>query len=383
MSTMKKKALVIFTTLALACTTALSGCGNSGYDFAGSDLSAYITLPSDLTTHDYSSGLTLKGEVTDEDIQEAIDKALEELAEPVDLDENATVEDGDTVVMDYVGKLDGEAFEGGSATDSSHEVLLENSTFIDGFDAGLVGMKAGETKDLNLTFPDPYEKNPDLAGKAVVFTVTIDSIERTKAPELTDTLVTENPNIFGKDISTADAYREQVKKDLKEGYEAENKTKLINAAWKDVLESSTYTSYPDGLVDEYTDTLLDYYEHTVAAANEMHLKEYVKEQGYESVTAFKEAVVIPEAEDIIKEKLALYAAAKATGVSVTNDEAKAQAQTQYDENIAPSLSLYSSYFGISNFEDYLAYIGGIDSVKEGILFDRAFEIITGTQDTAK
>lgn len=378
MSKMKKKTLISLMALMLVLSTVLCGCNKIDYDFEGEDLSAYITLPADLKTRDFSQGLSLKALPTDEDVQKEIDKVLEKLAEPVDLDENAVVEDGDSLVMDYVGKLNGEAFEGGTATDSTHTVDIENSTFIDGFDKGLLGMKVGETKDLELTFPNPYPNNPDLAGKDVVFTVTVDSIERVKAPELTDELVAANPEEF-ESMATAAEYREHVKEHLTEEADSTNDKKLINAAWDYVLKNSTFIKYPDGLLDKYVDRYLDYYEHTVAANKNQHLKAYVKDQGYESVAAFTEAVVKPEAETALKERIALYAVAKLMEVTVTEEEVKAQAETYYKENIEPSIQFYSAYLGISSFNDYYKQVKDSPDMKESMLFDRAFAKLTGVE----
>ena len=374
---MKKKFTMIMA-LALACASVLTGCGKSDFDFESNDLSAYITLPTDTAERNYADGLTLKGEPTEEDINDKIAEALKKHAEEVELDESATVEDGDDLVIDYVGKLNGEAFTGGTATDSKHTVDIENSEFIDGFDRGMLGMKAGETKDLTLTFPDPYTNNPDLAGKEVVFTVTVDSIKRTKNPELTDELVKENPEDF-ENMATAAEYKEHVKEHLEEEIKAENDKKIINAAWKYILANSKYNAYPEGVLEQYEKTYLDYYEHTVAAKDNLHLKDYVKKQGYTSVEAFKEAVVKPEAETALKEKLALYATAKLAGVTVTQDDVKAHAEDYYKNNIEPSLAFYSAYFGISNFNDYYKQIKDDEGTKQGLLFDKTFEKLCGIE----
>lgn len=380
---MKKKALVMFTSLTLVLAMLLCGCSGKDYDFAGSDLSAYITLPSDFATHDYTTGLNLKAEPTEKDIEDEIKSVLEDnFTEPVDLDDNATVRDGDEVIMDYVGTFPGETepFEGGSASDQKHKIDLDNLKFIEGFEEGIIGMKKGETKTLKLKFPTPYTNNPDYAGKDVEFKVTIDSISRTEVAELTDDLVSNNPDIFGDDIKTAQAYRDHVKKDLEEETKNANKSKIINAAWKYVLENSTYAKYPDGLLDKYTKTYVDYYEHTVAAADGKHLKEYVVSQGYSSIESFKENVIIPKAEEAIKQKLALYACAKAMEITVTDAQAKEAAKAEYEANIVPSLQFYSAYLGISDFNSYLEYLGGLDSHKESMLFDKTFEKLTGMAD---
>lgn len=369
-----KKKLTMIMALALACASVLTGCGKSDYDFEANDLTAYITLPSDVAERNYADGLTLKGAPTEEDINDKIAEALKKHAEEVELDENAVVEDGDELVIDYVGKLNGEAFTGGTATDSKHTVDIENSEFIDGFDRGMLGMKAGETKDLTLTFPNPYTSNPDLAGKEVVFTVTVDSIKRTKNPELTDELVKENPKDF-EEMATAAEYKEHVKEHLEEEVKAANDKKIINAAWKYILDNCKYNAYPEGVLEQYEKTYLDYYEHTVAAKDNLHLKDYVKKQGYTSIEAFKEAVVKPEAETALKEKLALYATAKLAGVTISQDDVKKYAEDYYKNNIEPSLAFYSAYFGISSFNDYYKQIKDDEGTKQGLLFDKTFEAI--------
>ena len=346
-----KKKLTILLALTLALSSLLTACGKIDYDFEANDLTPYITLPEDVLTRDYTQGLTLKGAPTEDDIQKKIDEALKKHAEEVDLDENAVVEDGDELVIDYVGKIDGEAFANGSATDSKHTVDLEDSEFIDGFDAGMIGMKKGET-----------------------ITVTVASIKRTKNPALTDELVKENPEDF-ENMATAAEYKEHIKEHLEEEAETENNKKVINAAWKYILDNSTINAYPEGVLEQYIDTYIDYYTHTVAANENLHLKDYVKNQGHTSVEAFKEAVVIPEAKTALNEKLTLYAAAKLVDAKITDDDVKAYAEEYYADYIEPSLAFYSAYFGISNFNDYYKQIKDDDGTKQGLLFDKTFETI--------
>ncbi len=399
---MKKKALVILTSLTLALCSVLTACSGINYDFQNSDLTPYITLPEDLLTRDYKAGLTLEAEPTDEDIDAEIKEVMEKnFSEPVDLDETAAVEDGDKVTIDYKGILDGETepFEGGSATDYALTINLESPTFIDGFEAGLIGWTVGTTKTLNLTFPAPYENNTELSGKAVNFEVTLDKIERTEVKELTDTLVAEHPDIFddhSEGITTVAAYREHVKEHLMEDIETANNKKIINAIYKYVSENSSFSgTYPDGLLDKYIKKYLDYYEHTEAAgmtetvngqqvSTPKSLKEYVKLQGYASVDAFKEAVVVPEAETALKNNLVLYACAQKAGISITDKQAEDEAREQYksikDMYTQLGLTDLSSY-GLSTFDSYLSNYGGLDMYKQSLTFDRTFEKIAGITPT--
>lgn len=137
--------------------------------------------------------------VTDEDVDEQIKTDLIEHRTSAD-----TVERGDYVTIDFVGKIDGKTFENGSA--DNYTIEVGQNTLIDGFEDGLIGMKSGETKDLHLTFPTDYDK--EYAGKDVVFTVTVKSIERT--PELTDELAKE----LDPECNSADEYRTKTKNNM-------------------------------------------------------------------------------------------------------------------------------------------------------------------------
>ncbi len=103
------------------------------------------------------------------------DSSQDSTASSLDTTEGLEAKDGDTVNIDYTGYLDGEAFDGGSTDGAGADLELGSDTYIDGFEDGIVGHKVGETFDLNLTFPENYG-NSDLAGKEVVFTVTLNGI---------------------------------------------------------------------------------------------------------------------------------------------------------------------------------------------------------------
>ena len=179
------------------------------------------------------------GQVTEEEVDSYIQSQA--TAEEV-TDENAAVQDGDTVNIDYVGKIDGREFDGGSAQGSV--LVIGSDTFIDGFEDGLIGMKKGETKDLNLTFPDDYG-NTDVAGKAVVFTVTLNSISR--APEQDDAWVSSYTD--GKYTSMND-YRAYMKESLQEGNDEAADQQLNSDAWEQIEKTCTFLKLPKSYVEE-------------------------------------------------------------------------------------------------------------------------------------
>lgn len=210
--------------------------------------------------------------VTDEDVDEQIKTDLIEHRTSVD-----TVECGDYVTIDFVGKIDGKAFENGSA--DNYTVEVGQNTLIDGFEDGLIGMKSGETKDLHLTFPTDYDK--EYAGKDVVFTVTVKSIERT--PEFTDELAKE----LDPECNSADEYRTKTKNNMaiyrdesyaqEKGYQAlYNIEKLSDVDVSDEAiewaENLLIADYYVPAYDEYGDKSL---ADTLAEKNISFLKEHL------------------------------------------------------------------------------------------------------------
>lgn len=206
-------------------------------DLAALPIDEYVTLG------EYK-GLTLnvapKSEVTDEMIESSVmDYYYEHGSYYLTAEEfltEGTVAETDFVLIDYEGKKDGVAFEGGTAADA---VLgIGSGSFIDGFESGLVGVKVGETVDLNLTFPETYG-NTDLAGQAVVFTVTVKGL----ASFADDTIAKFELT----DIETVADYREAVKSMLE--YEAESLyyNNLNTAICNALVESSTVTKIPESI----------------------------------------------------------------------------------------------------------------------------------------
>lgn len=175
--------------------------------------------------------------VTDEDVKLSIESDLQTLAETVDVKDRAAKK-GDQVVIDYVGKLDGVAFQGGTGSD--HKIVIGEAGFIDGFEDGIVGHKTGETFDLALTFPTDYSLNPDLAGKAVVFTVTLDKIQEIVVPELSDEVATK----LNSKAKNVEEYKKLVRADLernnKETAEYTMRTDLL----KSLVKQSEIIEYP-------------------------------------------------------------------------------------------------------------------------------------------
>ena len=204
--------------------------------FEGIAAKDYVTLGQ------YTS-LTYPEEVTsvkEEDIQTRIDSIMSSHTYTNEVTDRA-VQDGDTLNIDYVGKVDGVAFEGGSTDGNGTQVTIGVTSYIDDFLEQLIGHQPGETFDIEVTFPDPYQNNPDLAGKDAVFTVTINHIVETYTYELTDDFVVDNLQKDYGYTSIADM-REKIAADLHD-------TQVYNYMIETVLENCPVSEVPQKLVD--------------------------------------------------------------------------------------------------------------------------------------
>lgn len=207
--------------------------------------------------------------VKDKDVENAVKDNLTAAATPKQI-KTGKVKKGDTVNIDYEGKKDGVAFEGGTAQGADLEI--GSGRFIDGFEDGLIDVNVGDTVDLNLTFPEVYDNNPDLAGQPVVFTVKVNYIHGTlEVPELTDEWVTANSKEGSK---TVEEYKEEVRKQLESAAEI----KMDNAVKQQIIDAilviGNVQTYPDELVQNYID-IID--NNTESAANYagMDKEEYI------------------------------------------------------------------------------------------------------------
>lgn len=195
-------------------------------------------------------------EVTDEDVELSIESDLQTLTEYVEVTDRAA-QTGDQVTIDYVGKLDGVAFDNGSADDQV--ITLGASGYIDGFDDGVVGHNAGETFDVPLTFPEDYSLNADLAGKAVVFTITLDKIEEVVVPELTDDVVAK----LSETATTIDEYKAQVRADLEKSNQEAADEEMRYSLLTVLTEQCEAIEYPEERLEEMITTVSDYYTQMV------------------------------------------------------------------------------------------------------------------------
>ena len=299
--------------MALVSSLLLTACGSKEYL---KDIKAekYVTLGNYMGLE----AVVEKMEVPDGAVESFIeDSFLASRAERVPVS-GRPVQDGDTVNIDFTGYQDGVAFEGG--TGENFELTIGSGQFIDGFESGLIGAEEGEQVSLDLSFPDPYSRNPDLSGAPVVFGVTVNSISENKLPELTDELVVqlgaEGYNVGG--CQTAAELREWVnglyEQSAQSTYDNEVETALASA----VMDNSTFKKVPEEMVERFTKSV----ENTMnarAASVGMTLAQYMQEYQNLDEAGFR-AAFQENGERMAKQYIMYQAIADREGLAPTEEE---------------------------------------------------------------
>lgn len=241
---------------------------------------------------------------------------------------DGVVAEGDMANIDFEGKKDGVAFDGG--TSQGYDLTIGSGAFIDGFEEGLVGVKVGDTVDLNLTFPENYQSE-ELAGQDVVFTVTVNYVE--EMPEITDELVSE---LSDGAYSTVDGYREYMRGLLQENKEQEREYTIYQDLMTQLYNTCTINEYPQDLVDYSVAAMNQTYE-SYAAMYGMGLEDFVTATGL-TMDGFKETV-LENVKQNLQQELILKAIAEQEDLLISEEEyaegaANYAAQYQYESTEA-------------------------------------------------
>ena len=252
--------------------------------------------------------------VTDEEVDAQIQQLLNSSAEYLEVDREAQL--GDQVNIDYKGMKDGVAFDGGTA--EGYDLVLGSNSFIDGFESGLVGAKKGEEVTLNLTFPDPYQNNPDLAGQAVVFEVKVNNVKEKTVPELTDDFVAK----VSPEDGTVEKLRENMKAFILEQkqYQIDNQrnTDILNA----VIDKYEIVCATDD-VDKNYETQVQYYTNQ-ASMYGLDLATYASLMGMDEEGLKSELRNV--ARDMTKQEMLLKEIASRENITVTDEDREALAE---------------------------------------------------------
>ena len=294
-----------------------------GFDYTAINLADYIKLGK---YKGVTVTLTTSSEITAADVEKYIEDVRTQHSRTVEITDRGA-KNGDELVIDYKGTLDGVAFEGGTATGTT--LTLGAGGWIDGFEDGMVGMKAGETKTIDATFPDPYKNNPDLAGKTVQFEITVHSVSETVIPEYNDAFVRDN---F--DFATMAEYEASVRKTLAEERQDEIAAEKQSATLAVAVDNAEVLKYPEGVVEDYMAQQIDYVRY-YAAQYGMSYADFVSAATGEDVETY-EAAVRTGAEQSVKEELVIWAIAEAENFTIS------------DERRASELASLLSYY---NYDD--------------------------------
>ena len=251
-----------------------------------------------------------KVKVTKEEVSEEIERARENAGWWEQITDRPA-QMGDKVKIDYAGSVDGVAFEGGTAAD--YELTLGSGAFIPGFEEGVVGMNVGESKDVNVKFPEQYHAE-NLAGKDAVFVVTVKDITVKKLPELDDE--------FAKDVSEFDtlkAYEADVKKKIKERKEDSVEAALERKIIETVVENAS-VNVPQCMINDETEEMVNEFAYRLMYQG-MNIDDYFKYTG-QTPEKLKETYVEP-ATKAVKTRLVLEQVIKAAGIEVTSEDEEA------------------------------------------------------------
>lgn len=275
---------------------------------------ATITPVPEVTLGEYKGLKVAKDavEVKDEQVEEQVKNILNHHAKMVDAEEGATVANDDFITLDFKGEVDGVAFAGGEGKD--YPLQIGSHSFIDTFEDQLVGLKVGEEKDVNVTFPEEYHAK-DLAGKAAVFHCKINSIKHKEMPELTDEFVKASTS-----YESIEDIKAKLRENIEKNAQREADTKRRNEILKQATDNIT-VDIPEVMVENRVSNMIQ--ELSVNLENQgMNLDAYLKYANMDMAKLreqYKESAAIA-----VKTDLMLDAVAKAEDIKVENADINAE-----------------------------------------------------------
>lgn len=292
----------------------------------------------------------------DEPGEEEVNSELEKLrnrhAQLVNLEEGQA-ELKDNVIIDFEGFADGVAFPGGTGTDYSLE--LGSNTFIPGFEEQLVGVKVGDTKEVNVTFPENYHA-PELAGKEAMFKVSVKAIKRKELADLDDE--------FAKDVSefeTLEELKNDILNRLKVAAEEQAKNKLKDELVDKAVDVSK-VEIPEIMIDQKIDFLLQNFAQRLSMQG-LQLEDYLRFNGSDMEAV--RADYRPAAEKSVKIDLVLEAIAVKENVEATEEDVEAK--------VTEMAAQYNSE--VAMFKQWLANAGNLEPLKKSIIIDKTVDLL--------
>lgn len=309
---------------------------------------ATVEVRPEVTLGDYT-GLEVaapKVDVTDADLEERLTKLREQRGTLVTVER--PVQMGDTVVADFTGKIDGVEFEGGKATDYTLEVAP--GRFIEGFVEAMVGLKAGETKAADLTFPEEYP-NQDLAGKPVVFELAVKEVKESQLPELNDEFAKQMGDESLEALRTK--LREQLTNEREENRDIELRKQLI-----DKVVEGTQIEIPESMIARESSFLLQQQANMLAQQGIDPNRVFTKD----NIDTWRENTR-PEAEKRIRTSLTLGEIARKEGI--------APSEAEIEETIAE----YAQSYGVDSaqFRNQVISNGAWPQIADEVLSNKIIE----------
>ncbi|WP_271004217.1 trigger factor [Listeria seeligeri] len=315
-------------------------------------LTADVTVKPEVKLGDYK-GLEVEKrdeELTTEELEAELKQLQERQAELV-VKEDAPAENGDTVILDFEGFKDGAAFEGGQA--ENHSLELGSGQFIPGFEEKLVGLKAGDEADIELTFPEEYHAE-DLAGQPVVFKVKLHEIKTKEVPALDDELAKD----IDEEVETLDELKEKISNRLQEA----KKDSVAQAKQEEVIAKAVENAevdIPHAMVHHEADHLMNHF------AQDLQAQGLTPELYYQFTGQTEEAMhaqMEQDAEKRVKMNLVLEAIAEAENIEPT------------EEAIDEEISTLAEKYGMEK-DAVRAAIGDMSELKSDLKIRKAIDVL--------
>ena len=293
-----------------------------------------------------------KAKVTAEEIEDTIENIRHRYAE--DVLKDGEIKDGDVAVIDFEGFVDGVAFEGGKG--ENYSLKIGSGTFIPGFEEQLIGLKSGDEKDVEVTFPEDYHAE-DLKGKKATFKVKVHEVKEVKVPEL-DKDFFEDLGMEG--VDTKEKLEAKISESILTNKESELENKyideLLEAAAKD-----TEVDIPEVMIDDELERMIREYD------SHLRSQGITLEQFYKLTNSDEEALksqMRPEAARRVKHRLMLEEIAKQEKIEISDEEANKEA-----ERLAENYQIKK--------EEFLQMFGGLDLVKYDLKMRKAIDVLKG------
>ena len=317
--------------------------GKDGFTFK-----ATVAVYPEVELGQYKGVSAVKEEVkvTADDVKERLNQMAEREARLVSVDRK--VKKGDTAVIDFEGFDNGVAFEGGKG--ENHELEIGSGSFVPGFEDQIIGMKAGEEKDIDITFPENY--TPELAGKPVVFHVKVNEVKAKDVPAIDDE--------FAKDVSEFDTLKE-LKADLKKKI-TEEREKAAQRAFEDALMQKVAdgieADIPDAMIDLQCEKMVDSLKQQLASQG-IPFDQYLKM--IQSTEEAVKAEAKEPAQQQVRMDLAIEALIKAEGIDATEEEIEAETK-KIAEQYGMDLEMVKKYLPA-------------DQVKEQVVREKVIKLV--------